>query len=363
MCSPRYAKAILRLFNFRWNHDRAVAAGLYSPEMCHNYSTHLVEDIKEWGGDDNERSFDDFVSTRDYKDTGEEFYDVTAESATLLGGEDDDLVEYDGNGIGGDENGDPEEEEDDEDEETRINQARPRYRLPTQPVINKDEKELFEVRFKDKPRFKLAEHSIESGNSNVDWNCMALEWNRFIRRNHWTNHNSNKILYLKTASHLRDHNSKRARIENSNKTLALPAQNGGGKTNQEVVNSTREQLRTTATSVKPAASTAMITPAPNSIPQVNPIRPPVSTSQIHSTSYQDRMPTFVPVALPSAAPTPSKQQCGRCGESKSGPDHKTRVQKNSVEYCTKFGKLDAMKKAELVTRGFPRPGLLGMNLL
>jgi len=152
---------------------------------------------------------------------------------------------------------------------------------------------------------------------------------------------------------LRDHNSKLARIENSNNTLALLAENGGGKTNREVVNITREQLRTTATSVKPAASIHMNTPAPNSIPQVNPIRPPVSTSQIHPTSYKGRTPTIAPLALPT---TTKKGQTCNCGGSKSGTEHTHNAAINSADYCKAFGKLSAEVVDELRCRGFPKKG-------
>jgi len=76
--------------------------------------------------------------------------------------------------------------------------------------------------------------------------------------------------------------------------MAKLAENGGGLTNQAVADITRNQLRISAASVKPAASVNIAIPAPNAIQQADAIRPPTSTQQIHPTAYFSRKPAAIP---------------------------------------------------------------------
>jgi len=178
---------------------------------------------------------------------------------------------------------------------------------------------------------------------------MALEWNRYIRTNHWANFASEKIYYLKTASHLRDYESKLEKFENSNQTMSQVPVGGGGFTNRELAAKTTDQLRSAATNVRPAAEVALSSAAPNATPQQNPICPPTITQQHHPSAFVGRVPQVVePPAQPAAA---AIQRCGRCSKSKSGPDHITRSACNSENYCLAFGKLNAIQKQELKLLG------------
>ena len=244
----------------------------------------------------------------------------------------------DGGFNGGEEEEDEEEEEEEEfenDEEDRLKLARPRVRVPTQPVVTRDEKELFADKYRDKPRFRLP-GNMESGGFNINWARMAFEWNRDIRKNHWMNHDSNKILYLKTSSHLREYNSALKRKENADATMAGNAENAGGLSNQSIADKTRDQLRDPKASVKAAALVQLAAPVPNATKQVDAIRPPTSTQQIYPTAYTGRIPQLMP--LPETVTIAKTiQTCNRCGGPKSGPAHKHNAKINSPEYCTAFG--------------------------
>ena len=247
---------------------------------------------------------------------------------------------------------DAEEEEDDVDEETSLKHARPRQRLPTQPVITADEKELFS-QYRDKPRFKLT-GSLETGKPSVDWGRMALEWNRFIRKNHWMNHSSDKIFYLKTASHLREYNNALLLRENAARTMGQVQNAGSGTTYQQVAQACREQLRDASAVVPPAASVPLAQAAPNATGELDGgIRPPASTQQVHQSAFSGRRPTAL---VSTSAPAAPKQSCGRCSGFKGGSDHKTGAAINSEEYCTAFGKLSSSEVAGLLIDGFPKPG-------
>jgi hypothetical protein len=158
---------------------------------------------------------------------------------------------------------------------------------------------------------------------------MSLEWNRFIRKNHWLNHDSDKIFYLKTASHLREYNNALLIRENSQKTMAQSVQTADGTTtNQGAAEAYRVQLRGGSEEMPPAASVLLARSAPTAV-QVpgEAIRPPASTQQAHRNAFIGRTPTD----LHSSTPTAPKLRCGRCGNYKGGSDHKHGTAINSLD--------------------------------
>ena len=322
-------------------------AGLYSPSMKYNYSTHLIEDIQEWDEDNEGCAFDDFVSTREYRSTGETFYDVTAEPASLIGdATDNDLVEVD---EGGNDGG--EDDDDDDDEDARIASGKPPLNLPTQPVATNDEKELFRS-YRNKPRFITGRDSTTKI-AIRDWDKMALEWNSDVMKNHWRNCSSSKIYFLKTASHLRAFNEDVLRQENSENTMAQPSHLNDGRTNQAVADATRESLRHSSASLPQAVAPLLAIPAPNTGAQPGGgIRPPASTQQVNLGAFVGRTPS----ALPSSSSAVGKMQCGRCGGHKAGSHHTPNSAINTLEYCTAFANLSQTVVDDLRTKGFPKLG-------
>ncbi len=203
--SPSLFVAILRVFNYRWNINQAVANGLIAKCYGDWYGHERIERMQTHTADwPTGRAYADWVSTADYESTGETFY--------LPAG-----VHVDGLRTA-------EHESDDEDEraipEVGDGCALPVVRaadLPVRKVDSAFEKEFFE---KEWAQFRGGANGESQFNS-IDFSKFAEHWNAAAAAPPAAADAG--ILFGKTPALLRQFWTERARQLNVASTLAAPA--------------------------------------------------------------------------------------------------------------------------------------------
>jgi len=209
--APRLLISLLRGFNYRWNVDRAVDAGLLPPMYRGWYKHWLVEEVQEitsllW----DEPSHPQWISTRDYAGTKEEFY--ISKQRTAVESDDNDILEN-------------------IEDDVLWNKMMPKGMrwlakaegtvIPTTQLRTKQEKRLFEANYRTFMRRNSTSANVFDA---VDYSAFAVWWESKVQELEKSRDWESGI-FRKTTALLKKYGKERERVLNIHSTIAATAPN------------------------------------------------------------------------------------------------------------------------------------------